>query len=586
MATKEYIEKVIRSALGTDIAPDVAFVVEHPREESHGDWSTNVAMVLAKVLKQAPLKIATDLGPKILQEDTKKFFSKVDIAKPGFINVKLSARCLEQIVADILLSGEKFGMSELGAGKKIVLEYSSPNTNKALHIGHFRNDAIGMAVNNLLSAIGYQVVLTELFNDRGQHICKSILMYQKFGQGQTPASAKMKSDHFVGSFYVRYEKELAKDPTLADQAAQMLVKWEAGDPEIRALWKKLNGWAYQGFERTYRREGSRFDEKIYESDIYQKGKEIVDKFLRSGIFAKKPDGQVVVDLSKFKLGEKVLLRADGTSIYITQDLYLGEAREKKYHPERMLYCVDIHQRYHFQVLFAIYQLIGYHFAQKSHHLAYGYIYLGQEKMSSRQGNVISTDKFLDEMTTRAREVMRQSKIQVAKDDEGRTAEAMALAAMKYGILKYEVQKDIHFDPATTIQMTGDTGPYVQYTYARIQGIIRKGGVNKIGESATASAGPRQVVATGLVNPEEQNLLRRLSRYPEVIEKAALTYSPNLLAEYLGDLSRTFNAFYNSLPVLKAESAKLKQNRLSLCAATARVLKNGLAILGIEALERM
>ncbi len=572
---KQYIEQVIRDALGSDISPDVSFVVEHPRDESHGDFSSNIAMVLAKRLKQAPIKIATELAPKIVAGDSKKYFSKVEVAKPGFINFHLSAASNQSIVLEIIKAGDRFGHDDSGRGKKIVLEYSSPNTNKALHIGHFRNDAIGMAVYNLLKAIGYDVVLTILLNDRGQHICKSMLMYQKFGQGQTPESAKMKSDHFVGSFYVRYENELAKDPTLADQVAQMLVKWEAGDPEVRALWKKMNAWVYQGFAQTYQREGSRFDDKVYESDIYQKGKEIVERYLKKGLFVKKPDGQVVVDLSKFGLGEKVLLRADGTSIYITQDMYLGEAREKKYHPERMLYCVDIHQSFHFQVLFAIYQLIGYSFAQRSHHLAYGYIYLGREKMSSRKGNVVSTDKFLDEMKTRAATVMKESKIQVPKENEDATAEAIALAAMKYGILKYEVPKDIHFDPETTIKMTGDTGPYIQYTYARIQGIIRKSGIKKIGESVA-----------GLDLPEEQYLLRRLSRFPELIRKAALSYSPNLLAEYLGDLSRTYNAFYNAVPVLKAETVDLKNSRLSLCAATAQVLKNGLGILGIKVLERM
>lgn len=572
---KQYIEKVIRAALGPDIPTDVAFVVEHPREESHGDWSTNVAMVLAKQLKQAPIKIATELAPKIISGDIEKYFSKVEAVKPGFINMHLAPAFIQEVIAEILKSGDQFGRADLGAGKKIVLEYSQPNTNKPLHLGHFRNDAIGMAVRNLLEAIGFDVVLTTIFNDRGAHICKSILMYQKFGQGQTPESAKMKGDHFVGSFYSRYEKEAAKDPQLDKVVAQMLIKWENGDPEIRALWKKMNDWVYAGFDQTYQREGTKFDEKVYESDIYKKGKEIVERYLAKGIFVKKPDGSVVVDLTKFGLDEKVLLRANGTTIYITQDLYLGEYRENKYHPDRMLYCVDIYQGYHFQALFAIYELIGYKFAKHSTHLAYGYVFLGKEKMSSRKGNVVTTDKFLDEMKERAKAVMKQGKIQVPQENEDPVAEAIALAAMKYGILRYELQKDIRFDPETTIQLTGDTGPYLQYTYARIRGIMRKGKIAQIGESGA-----------GLDKPEEQKLLRHLSRYPEIVEKAALAYSPNLLAEYLGDLSRTFNAFYNSLSVLKAESVKLKQSRLSLCAATAQVLQNGLGLLGIKALEKM
>lgn len=582
---KQYLEQVIRAALGPDIPTDVAFVVEHPREASHGDWSTNIAMVLAKRLKQVPLKIATELVPKIISGDAKKYFSKVEAAKPGFINIYLSPAFNQGIVSEILKSGERFGRAEVGRGKKIVLEYAQPNTNKPMHLGHFRLDAIGMAVHNLLEAVGFDVILTTIFNDRGQHICKSILMYQKFGRCQTPETAKIKGDHFVGGFYTRYEEESAKDPTLADEVAQMLIKWENNDPEIRALWKKMNGWVYAGFDQTFQREGTRLDEKVYESDIYKKGKEIVEKYLKKGIFMKKPDESVVVDLIKFGLDEKVLLRADGTTIYITQDLYLGEYREKKYHPERMLYCVDIYQGYHFQVLFAIYELIGYKFAKHCKHLAFGYVFLGKEKMSSRKGNVVTTDKFLDEMKERARAVMKQSKIQAPKENEDQVAEAMALAAVKYGILRYELQKDIRFDPEMTIQLTGDTGPYLQYTYARIRGIMRKGKITKIGELATALGGG-QAVGAGLDKPEEQKLLRQLTRYPEVVEKAALAYSPNLLAEYLGDLSRTFNAFYNSLSVLKAESEKLKQSRLSLCAATAQTLKNGLALLGIEALEKM
>ncbi len=572
---KAYIEKLIRTALPPDVDADVSFVVERPREASHGDFSSNIALVLAKRLKNNPLQIAQDLAVRIQERDAKKYFAQVEAVRPGFINLRLSTDCLRQVVGQVLRAADKFGTSDLGAGKKVVLEYSSPNTNKALHIGHFRNDTVGLAVRNLLASVGYEVVLTSLFNDRGQHICKAMLMYQKFGHGQTPASAQLKGDHFVGSFYARYEKELEKDPSLSDQVAQMLIKWEAGDPAVRALWKKLTAWVEEGFEQTYQREGTRFDDRIYESEIYQKGKEIVERYLRQGIFTKKPDGQVVVDLSKFGLGEKVLLRSDGTSIYITQDVYLGEAREKKYHPDQMLYCVGIDQRYHFQVLFAIYQLIGYQFAHRSHHLAYGYIFLGREKMSSRKGNVVSTDTFIDEMTEKARAVMRQSKIQVSQSDEAATAGHIALAAMKYGILRYELQKDIHFDPEITIQMTGDTGPYIQYTYARIQGIVRKSGLDKIDKSGTA-----------LSKPEELDLLRRLNRYPEIVEKAALSYSPNLLAEFLGDLSRSYNAFYNAWSVLKAETEALKQGRLGLCAATAQVLKNGLKILGIAVLEKM
>lgn len=574
---REYIEQVITKALPANISSGVVLGIEHPRDKSHGDFSCNVAMALAKKLKQAPLEIAKGLVKEIKKHDNRKYFKEVAAVAPGFINISLSDIYFGKILEEIISRGDKFGRGEVGEGKKIVLEYSAPNTNKALHIGHFRNDTIGMAMNNIFTALGYEVIPVLLLNDKGLQICKAMLMYQKFGEGKTPAEAGMKPDHFVADFYAHYEKEAEKDPALEKEASALLVSWEKGDKETRSLWKKLNDWVYEGYQQTYKREGSKFDDVVLESDIYDKGKSIVKEYLKKGLFQKKPDGAVTVDLSKFGLDEKVLQRSDGTSIYITQDIYLGEMREKKYHPDRMLYVVDVTQSYHFKVLFAIYELLGYKWAQRSHHLAYGYVYLGKEKMASRKGNVILTDDFIEEMTKRAVKVMKASKVQVDKENEAKTTEAIALAAMKYGMLSYELKRDIHFDKERTIQLTGRTGPYLQYTYARTQSILEKGG-NRDSDKVDLSFNE--------VKSEEVELLRRLYLLPEVIVSAAENYEPHFLTDYLYELAQSFNTFYNNIPVLKADTQESLQIRLALCRATGQVLKNGLELLGITALAKM
>ncbi|MFC1617752.1 arginine--tRNA ligase [Patescibacteria group bacterium] len=572
----EYTKNCIREALQkTSPVGDVDFGVEHPRDREHGDFSTNIAMILAKQLKKAPFDIAKGLVPEIQAADSKKYFSEVVAVKPGFINIKLSPIFLSENLASILRDKEDFGKSDQGKNKKIVLEYSGLNTNKPMHIGHFRNDVTGMAVRNILEALGYKVILTTIWNDRGRHICKGLLMYQKYGDNQTPEDAKMKPDHFVGKFYAMYWQEEQKNPELEEEVSEMLRQWEAGDVEIHELWKKMNAWQYAGAQETFQREGSVFDDEQRESDMYKKGKDIVEKYVAEGKLTKKPDGSVVADLTKYGLDEKIVLRSDGTSVYITQDIYLGEYRENKYHPDRLLYCVDVRQAYHFKALFAIYDLIGYAFAKKSHHLGYGFVSLKEGQMSSREGNVVTTDDFLDEMHDRAKQVMSESKVRVDKANEDEIAEQIALGAAKYGMLNYELKHNIVFEPDKTIRFTGHTGPYLQYTYARIQGIMRK-----------SDHDFHKDFDIGQLAPEEESLLRQLYLLPEIIAAAARTYEPHLLTSYLYELAQAYNSFYNNVPVLKAKSESERNFRLGLSSATAQVLKNGLRLLGIATPERM
>jgi arginyl-tRNA synthetase len=572
---REYIKKIVKKSLPSGVAPE-NFGLEHPRDPQHGDYSVSAPLVLAKKLKKPPLQIARDLAAKMAKADNEKNFVAVTVAPPGFVNIKLSDTFFAKSVAAIHKLGDSFGGSATGKGKKVIIEYSSPNTNKALHIGHFRNDAIGMAMSNILTAVGYKVVRSVLFNDRGRQICKGMLMYQKFGAGQTPETTGQKPDHFVASFYSRYEAAATRDPQLEEEVSQMLIKWEAGDKEVLKLWRQMNAWVYAGYKKTYAREGSVFDDYAYESKIYNQGKDIVNKYLKQGIFQKKSDGSVVVDLTKFGLDEKVLLRSDGTSIYITQDLYLGEVREKKYHPDQMLYVVDITQSYHFRVLFKIYELLGFKWARRSRHLAYGYVFLGQEKMSSRQGNVILTDDFIEEMKKRALATMKNSRIKTDPNDMDAVAEQLALGALKFGMLGYELKKEIHFDRDKTIQITGKTGPYLQYTQARIQGILRKSDLKN----------PKIDTATPVSDTASLALLRKLYIFPEIVAAAAQAYEPHLMTDYLYEVAQSFNSFYNEVPVLKADTLEQKSFRLSLAAATAQVLRNGLRLLGIAAPNKL
>lgn len=586
---KAYISELVTQAIHT-VNPDEAeavlgsgvFDVAYPKP-GFGDYATNAAMMLFKKFNVAPAKspmeFASALAKEIAKLDHKNTFSKV-ASVGGFINFTVKSEVLAHQVfgmqKEIVFATEE---ATVGKGKKVVFEYSSPNTNKALHIGHVRNDVYGKACINLLQAVGYNVVSCEIINDRGIHIMKSILMYQKYGANQTPEEAGLKSDHFVGKFYAMFGQKAAEseavEQALLEEAQELLRKWEDGDVEVRAVWEKMNTWFFEGAKETYAREGSTFDEVDFESQIYDKGRDLVLAGLERGVFQKEEDGSVSVQFEEENLGKKYLLRKDGTTIYITQDMYLWDQRNKRHNPDMVFVTTATEQQYHFQVLQKMFELLEYPWAHNFKHLPYEHVYLGKNKMSSRSGNTITADELYDSVKERVRETMRTLERLKGSADDDVLVEAVALGAVKYGYLHYEPQTRIYFDIDQTIALEGNTGPYIQYAYARIQSLIRKAGIS------TTSAEPAQ-----LTSPEELQLMRTIIRYESVVAAAAREYKPNLLCSYLLELASNLNAFYANVSVTKEADEQLKEQRVSLLLSTANVLKHGLGLLGIAAPEEM
>ncbi len=578
---KRYLEKLLSEVLGTmfengQISALPAFNFNIPKE-SFGDYSTNVAMIIAAEGKfQAP-DVAEIIARALSELDAKggKKISQVKVVG-GFVNIFVSKEAVAQNVLD--LTGE-IKIDPIGLGRKVVFEYSSPNTNKPLHIGHTRNDVFGMACINLLRATGHDVISCEVINDRGIHIMKSMLMYLKHGNGETPESEGEKPDHFVGRFYAMFEKENQKKvddkPTpLEEEAQELLRKWEAGDSETRALWQRMNNWFYEGVKQTYLSEGSSFDEVQHESELYDKGRDLVMKGVDMGIFVKEADGSVSVDLTEQGLDKKYLLRKDGTTIYITQDLYLWYLRNEKHKPEEAVVTTSSEQAYHFQVLSKLFELMKFPWAGSFKHLPYEHVYLGKEKMSSRLGNTVSADDLLVQTKQRVAEVMKASQKVKGSADDDALLETIAYGAIKYGYLKYDRNTKIYFDLEETAAIEGNTGPYLQYTYARIKSILAKaGGLSKEAPSE-------------LTENTEQSLLRHLLHYDETVVNATRDFRPTAVCSYLFELASKFNAFYDQVSVLQAETEEKKQQRLVLLSAVANVLKHGLSLLGIKTVEQM
>ena len=528
---------------------------------------------LAKVLRRSPAQIAAQLAEAIRLPPP---FKKAQAVGP-YLNVFFDRPALlEGICGEILDAGERYGRSDLAKGQRVVLEFSSPNTNKPQHLGHVRNNVLGMALARLLEATGHEVIKVNLINDRGIHICQSMLAYQRWGNGQTPETAGRKGDHFVGDFYVRFAQEAQKDPSLHEEAQDLLRRWEEGDPEVIALWEKMNSWVYQGFDETYRRLGVEFDRVYYESQTYQRGKQIVLDALERGLVQRLPDGAVVADLSDEGLETKVLLRRDGTSVYITQDLGTAVARHEELAFDRMLYVVASEQNYHFKVLFSLLRRLGYPWADGLHHVSYGMVYLPEGKMKSREGKVVDADDLLDEVEALSEQAIREKHPDIAPDDLATRKRQIALGAIKFYLLAVNLEKDIYFDPAASVSFEGDTGPYIQYAHTRICGILRKAEGRELPPPDFSLLGNDHEVALGLL----------LMRYPAVVRGAAESLNPARLAGYLLDLARAFAQFYHENPVLGAESPGLVAARLDLCRAVRIVIRNGLAILGIKAPEQM
>jgi arginyl-tRNA synthetase len=582
---KRYVQKLLSEVLGGMYAlgqiqalPD--FRLDVPKE-NFGDYTTSVALSIAREGKFQPNDVADIIAKELKALDKQGVFKEVNVVN-GFINIYIA----DKFAADNVLKMQNrividpIGIDSEGKQKKVVFEYSSPNTNKPLHIGHTRNDVYGMACINLLRATGHEVVAAEIINDRGIHIMKSMLMYQKHGAGQTPESANEKPDHFVGKFYAMFEQENQKikkgeEPTALElEAQELLQKWEANDSEVRNLWKQMNGWFFEGVKETYAKEGSVFDDVEFESNIYDKGRELVLEGVEKGIFQKEEDGSVSVDLTDQGLDKKYLLRKDGTTIYITQDMYLWHQRAQKYNPDLAIVTTSAEQAYHFNVLGKIFTLLKFPWAENFKHLPYEHVYLGKSKMSSRLGNAVSADELLVMTKEKVKETMLASEKMKGSIEDESLLEAVAFAAIKYGYLKYDRNTKIFFDLEETIAIEGNTGPYLQYAYARIKSILEKAGDFDIEPPLK------------LTEPSEQTLIRYLMHYNETVGMAARDFRPSAITNYLFELSQKFNTFYDQVSVMNAETEELKKQRLNLLLAVSTTIKHGLGLLGIETVEKM
>lgn len=565
--------------------------LQDTRKEFAGDY-TLVVFPYVKQARKSPEAVAAELGEAVKQSLGE--VSGYNVVK-GFLNFEIGDQYWAQFIAE--RAGEsRYGLTDAGTDDTpVVVEYSSPNTNKPLHLGHIRNNLLGWSVSRLLEATGARVKKVNLVNDRGIHICKSMLAWQRYGGGETPESSGMKGDHLVGKYYVEFDKhykeevgqlkesgmdeeQAKREAPIMQEAQAMLKRWEEGDAEVRALWEKMNGWVYKGFDETYERLGVGFDKVYYESNTYLLGKELVQKGLDMGVLFRKEDGSVWCDLTGDGLDQKLLLRRDGTSVYMTQDLGTALLRHKDFGAERLIYVVGNEQDYHFKVLKLILGKLGFEWADKVYHLSYGMVELPSGKMKSREGTVVDADDLIDEMERTAEEMSRErgKNDELTPDEQRHLYHILALGALKYFILKVDPTKNMLFNPAESIDFNGNTGPFIQYTHARIRSIVRKAGEG----SGQWKAGGMQL------NEKERAVVKTLHALPETLRQAAAAYSPAMVANYAYDLAKAFNSFYQDTPILKEENTELKQLRIALCQFVANALKNTMDILGIEVPERM
>ena len=541
---------------------EIKKVLEIPHNDEMGDYALP-CFSLAKKLRKSPKLIAEELASRFQE---KKEFSKVE-AVSGYLNFFLESRW---IIAQVLINSLQNDYGKGSDTSNTIVEYCSPNTNKPLHLGHLRNMAIGESISRILNYSGQNVTKTCIFNDRGVHICKSMLSYRDFGNGDTPESNDIKSDHFVGDYYVKFAQQAKLDPNYENQALQMLEKWEAGDKEIVSLWEKMNNWAFNGFTETFKLFGTYFDKEYYESQIFRKGKEIILDGLERNIFQKRADGAVIADLEEYGLGEKVLLRPNGTSVYIVQDIYLAYLKNHDFGYDKSIYVVGNEQEYHFTVLKKILQLCGVSYADGIQHLSYGMVELPEGKMKSREGTVVDADDLIVNTAGLAGEEILKRYQDIDKTELEKRSMIISLAAIKYQLLKTETSKNMIFNPKEAIRFEGDTGPYLLYSYARASSILRK--AQEAFNTAPWDA-----------NFSEMSLLKKIAQFPEIHKDAIERLSPSLMANYAYDLCQIFNHFFHECPVLKSENSG---QRLALVAAFRNTISILLNLLGIETLEEM
>ena len=590
---QQAVAGALKRLYGIEVSPDTV-VLQATKKEFVGDY-TVVVFPYVKQARKSPEQVANELGAAV--KETVAEVADFNVIK-GFLNFSVDDAYWVRFVSDEAADPD-FGITKPNpSASPVVVEYSSPNTNKPLHLGHIRNNLLGWSVSELLAANGANVKKVNLVNDRGIHICKSMLAWLRYGNGETPESSGMKGDHLVGKYYVEFDKhykeevsqltaqgmdeeEAKKQAPLMVEAQQMLKRWEEGDPEIRDLWTKMNGWVYAGFDETYRKMGVGFDKIYYESNTYLLGKELVQKGLDMGVLFRKDDGSVWCDLTADGLDQKLLLRRDGTSVYMTQDLGTALLRHNDFGAEQLIYVVGNEQDYHFKVLKLILGKLGFEWADKVYHLSYGMVELPNGKMKSREGTVVDADDLIAEMEVTAEEMCRDH----GKNDDMTPEQLkelyhdLAMGALKYFILKVDPVKNMLFNPAESIAFNGNTGPFIQYTHARIRSIVRK--AEEQGVNLTAS-----LAAPAALTDKERAVVKSLHDLPATLSAAGANYSPAMVANYAYDLAKNFNSFYQDTPILRETDANLRLFRVKLCALVSVALKNTLRILGIVAPERM
>ena len=596
------VKAAIKELYGQEV-PDKMVQLQNTRSEFEGNL-TLVVFPFLKMSKKKPEDTAKEIGDYLVENTDS--VAKYNVVK-GFLNLSIASSAwiglLNTIHAD-----EHFGeKTATDASPLVMIEYSSPNTNKPLHLGHVRNNLLGWSLAQIMAANGNKVVKTNIVNDRGIHICKSMLAWQKWGNGETPETSGKKGDHLIGDYYVAFdkhyreevkslknqymsegmdeetaEKQAKDDAPLIKEAHEMLVKWEQGDKEVRSLWEKMNSWVYAGFDETYRALGVSFDKIYYESETYLEGKAKVEEGLDRGLFFRKEDNSVWADLTNDGLDQKLLLRSDGTSVYMTQDIGTAQMRFKDYPIDKMIYVVGNEQNYHFQVLSILLDRLGFKWGKELVHFSYGMVELPNGKMKSREGTVVDADDLIATMITDARQ-MSEDKVNkltdISEEEKNEIARIVGMGALKYFILKVDARKNMLFNPEESIDFNGNTGPFIQYTHARIRSILRKA-------EAEGFIIPQTLETDMPVNAKETDLIQKLNEYGAAVEQAGQNYSPSGIANYCYELTKQFNQFYHDFSILNADSKEEKTVRLVLAANVAKVIKNGMRLLGIEVPERM
>ena len=595
------VVQAVKECFGQDV-PTTMVQLQKTKAEFEGNL-TLVVFPFLKLSRLKPEDTAQQLGDYLAQHC--KVVQSFNVVK-GFLNLTIAPAAWISLLNRID-SEPRFGEKAVNEQSPLVMiEYSSPNTNKPLHLGHVRNNLLGWSLAQIMEANGNRVVKTNIVNDRGIHICKSMLAWKKWGNGATPESTGKKGDHLIGDYYVAFdqhyraelaeltakfkvegmtdeeaEKRAKEDSPLMKEAHDMLVRWEQGDEEVRALWKKMNDWVYQGFDETYKAMGVGFDKIYYESETYLEGKAKVEEGLAKGLFFRKPDGSVWADLSNEGLDQKLLLRADGTSVYMTQDIGTADLRFKDYPIDKMIYVVGNEQNYHFQVLSILLDRLGFKWGKELVHFSYGMVELPNGKMKSREGTVVDADDLMEEMVSAARRTSEElgKFADMTENERNEIARIVGMGALKYFILKVDARKNMLFNPEESIDFNGNTGPFIQYTYARIRSIMRKA-------EAEGIVLPSVLPHTLPLNEKEVQLIQKLNSFETVVEQAGKDYSPSGIANYCYELTKDFNQFYHDYSILNAESAEAKTLRLALAKNVAKTIKNGMLLLGIEVPERM